>query len=52
MKVSVSENVAPQGIPSNPFGSFCIGTADAGVLCRINEKKRLLREMQQIQGNV
>ena len=45
MKLSVSENVAPQGIPSNPFGSFCIGTADAGTPCRMSEKKRPMEEM-------
>jgi hypothetical protein len=50
--VSVSENVAPQGIPSNPFGSFCIGTADAGAPCRSGNKKRPMQNARQIQGNV
>jgi nicotinamide mononucleotide (NMN) deamidase PncC len=45
MKVSVSENVAPQGIPSNPFGSFCIGTANTRVFCRTIEKRRQRREV-------
>ena len=31
-KVSDSEKVAPQGIPSNPFGSLCMGTARAAAI--------------------
>jgi len=50
MKVEDSENVAPQGIPSNPFGSFCNGKENTRVFCRMIERRRQRREVQQIQG--
>jgi len=40
----------PQGIPSNPLGSFCIGTANARLPCRMIEKRRQTREMRLVEG--